>query len=502
MTLFSDCLLDKSRTKLVIILVLAVLLRVPGLFLPSLTGDEISTVSQASYDFQDMLVRLAVIDIPGADIAPPLYFIILHVFLKLFSFVPWATRALSLLFDLLAIAAVFGLGRVVFSDRLALLSALFFALSPFQIWYATEIRMYALAALLATLSTLYYLRYSVQATGHNLFCYALFSLLGIYTQYYFALLLIGQMVVAVFFWDRSRTKALIYAYLVMGVLYLPWLAPFLNDLKVLSCNVVPEAVNPLTVPVYLVLKLVFFGNRFFLLAQLWPYLIGAGLLGLLLVLFLKRWRHFGPHVHYLFMILGCGLLLILISSFLSRQVFRPHAAIVFLPLVLVLLAHWIDTLFKPSLSLLIRITFISIWGFVLIAYNFAPLYGKARVKEAVAFLNAINQNQAPVLNPPLQIPCPDTIKPGSFEVIEYYADRQFPVHFLAGEKVSELVTNLQRIVGQSPEFYLINYEDRIPPDFITELKTAIDREFKLVHTTRFESLVETFPLAVHYYRRH
>jgi uncharacterized membrane protein len=90
---------------------------------------------------------------------PPLYFLLTHLWLKLFSPTSaglvsvWAARSLSAWFGVAAVPAMFGLGWVAFRSRLiAHLSALLMVLSPFGIYLAQEARHYTLAVLLIVAS--------------------------------------------------------------------------------------------------------------------------------------------------------------------------------------------------------------------------------------------------------------------------------------------------------------------------------------------------------------
>ena len=80
---------------------------------------------------------------------PPLYYSLLHGWL-VFGDSETALRLLSALFGVLTIPLVYALGRTIRDHRLGIVSALLFAISPFQIWYAQEARGYSLLALGAT----------------------------------------------------------------------------------------------------------------------------------------------------------------------------------------------------------------------------------------------------------------------------------------------------------------------------------------------------------------
>ena len=84
---------------------------------------------------------------------PPLYFVLSHWWLKLFSTNSdlvsiWLARSLSALFGILAIPAMFGFGWLLFRNAIAAqLSAALMAVSPYGIYLAQETRHYTLAIL-------------------------------------------------------------------------------------------------------------------------------------------------------------------------------------------------------------------------------------------------------------------------------------------------------------------------------------------------------------------
>ena len=96
----------------------------------------------------------------GNDVHPPLYFELLHFWRGLNGDSEAALRLLSAFMGTLTIAMTFALGRRMARGTLppfaatlvALLAALFLAVSRFAIAWSQEIRMYALASLLAVLA--------------------------------------------------------------------------------------------------------------------------------------------------------------------------------------------------------------------------------------------------------------------------------------------------------------------------------------------------------------
>ncbi|HEX8105464.1 MAG TPA: glycosyltransferase family 39 protein [Solirubrobacteraceae bacterium] len=97
------------------------------------------------------------LDIPGTlrlDGSPPLYYMLLHVWLGITgSSSESATAALSLLFACLAVPVAFVGTRRLFGARAGWIAAALTALNPFLTQYSQETRMYALVVLLGTVAT-------------------------------------------------------------------------------------------------------------------------------------------------------------------------------------------------------------------------------------------------------------------------------------------------------------------------------------------------------------
>jgi mannosyltransferase len=91
-------------------------------------------------------------DIPDAlqlDGSPPLYYLLLHGWMRLAGTSEEATRALSLLFALAAVPVAWWAARTLFGARAGWMAGVLAATNPFLTHYAQETRMYALVALLA-----------------------------------------------------------------------------------------------------------------------------------------------------------------------------------------------------------------------------------------------------------------------------------------------------------------------------------------------------------------
>jgi mannosyltransferase len=100
-------------------------------------------------------------DIPGVlkvDGSPPLYYMLLHVWMALFNAGEQSTHVFSLLFALACVPVGWWSGRVLFGVRTAWIAALLAALNPWLTTYAQEARMYSLTALLGWIAMVCFLR--------------------------------------------------------------------------------------------------------------------------------------------------------------------------------------------------------------------------------------------------------------------------------------------------------------------------------------------------------
>jgi len=82
---------------------------------------------------------------PELDIHPPLYFYLLHGWMRLVGESPFAVRLLSTVFGLLTLPVLYQLGRGVSGRLTGVLAAFVAALAPFAIGEAQETRMYTMA---------------------------------------------------------------------------------------------------------------------------------------------------------------------------------------------------------------------------------------------------------------------------------------------------------------------------------------------------------------------
>ncbi|MGC9348519.1 MAG: glycosyltransferase family 39 protein [Anaerolineae bacterium] len=132
---------------------LAYLLRTFSLDLQSFWLDEIQ-----AFEFIDhpLLETIGLIISPEHN--GPLYFLLLWTWRRVTGPSDFAVRYMSTLFSVLTVGVVWQLARTWFDRRVAGLSTLLLATSPFAIWFGQEGKMYALHMFLASLSTWFVIR--------------------------------------------------------------------------------------------------------------------------------------------------------------------------------------------------------------------------------------------------------------------------------------------------------------------------------------------------------
>ena len=193
---------------LTLVLLLAFALRFYRIQAPSLWNDEGTSIALAGRGLA------AITQGAANDIHPPLYYYLLHFWMGLFGKSELAVRALSSILGTWLVLCTFALGRWSAArslrngagDAVGLLAAFFAALSPFQVYYSQEARMYMLSALLGALSTLFLLRLLLGRSSHahgRLLSFAAYSLstsLLLYTHYFAATLVIAHNLAFLYWW--------------------------------------------------------------------------------------------------------------------------------------------------------------------------------------------------------------------------------------------------------------------------------------------------------------
>ncbi len=167
-----------DRLTVFILIILTFGLQVTRLGAQSLWYDEGFSAWLAARPVAEIVARTA------ADIHPPLYYLLLHVWVAGAGTSEFALRFPSVFAGVLAVPLVWSLGRRLLGSKGGLVAAALTALSPAWLWYAQEARMYTLVTTLGIASTWALLRLLDRPNRKVLSLYVLLLVLAVYTQYY------------------------------------------------------------------------------------------------------------------------------------------------------------------------------------------------------------------------------------------------------------------------------------------------------------------------------
>ena len=173
------------------------------------------------------------LDIPGLlvqDGSPPLYYMLLHVWMAWFGTSEFATQSLSAIFGLLCVPAAFWAGHVMFGRRVAWAAAALAAINPFLTLHSYEARMYALLVLLGILTSTAFVLAFVQRRRRWIPAFGLLLVLMLYTHNWG--LFFGAACAVALGWlvwnaDSTERRGLLrdgaIGFGLTALLYLPWL---------------------------------------------------------------------------------------------------------------------------------------------------------------------------------------------------------------------------------------------------------------------------------------
>lgn len=176
--------------------------------------------------------------IPGLlnqDGSPPLYYLILHVWMALRGRNEVATHELSLLFSLATIPVAYWAGSSLFDRRTGLVCAVLAAGAPYLTFYGQETRMYALVALLSLLVAAGFVHTFVLRRRRYLPLFSLSLAAALYSHNW--ALFLGLMCGLAFLWCVRRRPAEglwrdgLLGFGAVAVLYLPWVSTLLYQAR-------------------------------------------------------------------------------------------------------------------------------------------------------------------------------------------------------------------------------------------------------------------------------
>lgn len=191
-------------------------LRVYHLSHPSLWLDEAFTAGRVHGSLAQTFKTLKV------SPHPPLYYLIMNPWTKVFGSSEFSLRFPSLVFSTLSIIFIFYLGRELFHTKVGLIAAFLLSVSPYSINYAQEAKMYSMIWCLSICSFFFFVRFIKEQTKKDLVLYILSSSASLYTQYTGFLFLIAQNAFYFSQGKNKKTKPWLVGQGIIILSYLPW----------------------------------------------------------------------------------------------------------------------------------------------------------------------------------------------------------------------------------------------------------------------------------------
>jgi mannosyltransferase len=201
---------------------LALLLRLVVLNTRSITYDDAFSILLSEKSVA------AIISGTAADTMPPLYYVLLHFWMK-FGHELWFLRLLSVIFSMAGMALIYLIALRCFTRETGIWATFYMAISPFQIYHAQELRMYSLLQI-CLLGYILFFILSLQQSGKKcmpLIVWIGMILCGVAAMYTHNLAVFTLVVPGIYLLIRRLWKMLSYYLLTLGligVLCLPWLA--------------------------------------------------------------------------------------------------------------------------------------------------------------------------------------------------------------------------------------------------------------------------------------
>jgi mannosyltransferase len=350
------------------------------------------------------------------DVHPLVYPLLLHVWLMVFGDTGLAARALSVVFGIAGVGAMYLAGRRCFDARTGAIAAILTTVNAFHIAYSQDARSYSLLFLVAALSYWAFIRVLSQPGWPTALAYGLVTAAAIHVHYYAFVMIFGQLAAALLMLAARRltwrnVRPLLAAAAAAGLTALVWIGPLIRAMRLREAWPAPP--RPLFLFEYfhgyfgdhLLLSLAFGA----LLVSL-PFLLRAGstadgaTTGSLTT---------GSTVALLAGAAAVSLAAAYVRSILVVPMLVPKVTIAFLPVLLLLIALALSRV-SPALlrnAIVAVVAVVSVVGLFRSGYYSEPR--KEQWREAVAYMLA-----DPDFDPEADV-CLATLAPG----FQFYVDQ-------------------------------------------------------------------------------
>ena len=196
--------------------------------------DEAFSMSLVKQTLPEILYGTAI------DVHPPLYYLILKLFLIVNTSSIWVAKFISFVPLIVLLVVNYTMLPKMFGRKTAFLFSIFLLSMPQIMKYSIEIRMYSWGMLTVTLCFLFCIKWLQSSRKKYLIQMTIFALLSAYLHY-FAAVSIGCLYFFVIIKlikrkEKSKIKELFFSIGFLLLLYLPWLIVLLKQIVVVKEN--------------------------------------------------------------------------------------------------------------------------------------------------------------------------------------------------------------------------------------------------------------------------
>ncbi len=206
--------------------VLGGLLRFATLDVQSVWLDESATMMLVHRGFSGMLSHLS-----ASESSPPLYYVLVWAWTKVFGAGPLGFRSFSALAGTLTIPVMYAAGRRI-SPRVGVWAAALTSVNPAMYYYSQEARAYGLWILLAATAYVLWQRALDEPQGRRLALWAGASILAVLTHYFTAFLFVGEALILIARLGWRRVWVPVGAVVLVGLALVPLAASQIGSNKV------------------------------------------------------------------------------------------------------------------------------------------------------------------------------------------------------------------------------------------------------------------------------
>ncbi len=358
---------------LAVVLILGIVIRIWGLGEKSLWIDEMY-----SYLFSYQKSILESYSAMFADLSPPIYYLILYVWIKLFGSSEFMLRFPSFLAGIASVFFIYFATKKVFNKQIALGAAILTGLSPVMLYYSQEARPYSLFAMFSIITVSVWIEIinkiaKEDLDSKTLIKYVIFSLATILTHYWGLVLVFFQIIYLMFFCVQKKRnlKLILIAatriFLISGCFFICQYS-FKSSGDILFNSVIPRVninnLNPF--------KQIFYENYVFLLIVVMFFLLNAKKITAFVLGEIQTERLASPLVYLSYIIILPVIVYLVLDK--TSSCLHPRHLIFIVPVVYILISYIIFSfeglelqpskeLIKTSFLLVLSLTFLGIYLF-------------------------------------------------------------------------------------------------------------------------------------------